>query len=86
MLRKPNKFPECEVVRQEYKLQYGVDKLEVLTAAVEPDDKIILLDDCVATGGSLRASIDLFLKMDIPVIGAGLILIIPEVTRAGNMQ
>eukprot|EP00850_Spirogloea_muscicola_P015401 SM000117S25521 [mRNA] locus=s117:261686:263585:- [translate_table: standard] len=58
MIRKPKKLPG-EVIYEEYTLEYGTDRIEMHQGAVEPGDKALLIDDLVATGGTLGAGIRL---------------------------
>lgn len=57
-LRKPGKLP-YETVSEEYELEYGIDALEVHTDAVVEGEKILLVDDVIATGGTAAAAIRL---------------------------
>jgi adenine phosphoribosyltransferase len=60
-IRKPGKLPYATVA-VEYQLEYGTDKLEVCTDAFEPGRRVLLLDDVLATGGTIRACKDLVAK------------------------
>jgi adenine phosphoribosyltransferase len=57
-VRKPGKLPAA-VTRQEYSLEYGTDVVEMHTDAVKPGENVLLLDDLLATGGTIRAACDL---------------------------
>ena len=57
-LRKPGKLPG-EVISENYTLEYGTDCLEMHVGAVEPGDRVVVVDDLVATGGTLSAAIKL---------------------------
>lgn len=57
-LRKPGKLP-FETVTEEYELEYGVDSLEIHTDALEDEEKVLLVDDVIATGGTAAAAIKL---------------------------
>jgi len=57
-LRKPGKLP-YETVSEEYQLEYGTDALEVHTDAVVEGEKVLLVDDVIATGGTAAAAIRL---------------------------
>lgn len=58
MARKPGKLPG-EVVEQSYAKEYGTDKICITHDAIGPDDVVLLHDDLLATGGSMRAAYDL---------------------------
>ncbi len=53
-IRKPGKLPD-DTISQEYSLEYGTDTLEMHTDAVKPSQKILLVDDLLATGGTMAA-------------------------------
>lgn len=55
LIRKKGKLPR-EVVRQEYELEYGTATIEMHKDAVKPGQKIVLVDDLIATGGTLAAA------------------------------
>mgnify|MGYP003993195923 FL=1 len=58
MIRKSGKLPG-PTIAHEYALEYGTDTIEIQEDAVKADDRIVVLDDLLATGGTLAASIDL---------------------------
>lgn len=60
-IRKPGKLPH-HVTRQDYDLEYGTDAIEIHSDAVNPGDRILLVDDILATGGTARASAQLIEK------------------------
>ncbi len=57
-IRKPGKLPAATVAL-EYELEYGTDRLEVHVDALKPGHRVLLLDDVLATGGTMRACCDL---------------------------
>lgn len=61
LIRKPGKLP-AETISQEYALEYGTDKIEMHIDAVEPGKKVLVIDDLLATGGTVNASIKLLQK------------------------
>lgn len=67
-LRKPGKLP-YETVREEYQLEYGIDALEVHTDALFEGEKVLLVDDVIATGGTAAAAIRLLKHLGADVIG-----------------
>jgi adenine phosphoribosyltransferase len=66
-LRKPGKLP-YETVREEYELEYGIDALEVHTDAVLDGEKVLLVDDVIATGGTAAAAVQLLRNVGADVI------------------
>ena len=73
MVRKQGKLPgPC--VKYEYQLEYGTDILEIQEDAVKPGQKIVLLDDLLATGGTMLAAIELLRKVGADVIGSACII------------
>lgn len=66
-LRKPGKLP-YETVREDYELEYGVDSLEVHTDAVFDGERVLLVDDVIATGGTAAAAIRLLRKLGAEVV------------------
>ncbi len=72
-IRKPGKLP-CEVVEQEYDLEYGTDKLQVHADAVHEGERVLIVDDVLATGGTAAASIDLLRRVGADVVGLAVLL------------
>ena len=71
--RKPGKLPR-ETFSESYALEYGTDELQIHQDAIVPGDKVLILDDLVATGGTSVASAKLVEKAGGEVIGFGFIL------------
>ncbi len=67
-LRKPGKLP-AETVKETYELEYGTDAVEIHADAVEPGQKVLLLDDLLATGGTMAASCRLIERLGGEVAG-----------------
>ena len=67
-VRKPGKLP-YETVREDYSLEYGTDSLEIHTDAARPGEKVLLVDDVIATGGTAAAAIRLLRKIGADVVG-----------------
>ncbi|MBD8973693.1 MAG: adenine phosphoribosyltransferase [Clostridiales bacterium] len=53
-VRKKGKFP-CETIEKEYSLEYGTAVIEMHKDAIKPGDKVVIIDDLVATGGTIEA-------------------------------
>jgi adenine phosphoribosyltransferase len=67
-LRKPGKLP-YDTMREEYALEYGTDALEVHVDAVSEGEKVLLVDDVIATGGTAAAAIRLLRRIGAEVVG-----------------
>ena len=71
MLRKPRKLPGA-TIGLDYSLEYGTDRIEMQSDAVSPGQRVVLLDDLLATGGTMAAGIALLRQADavVPAVGA----------------
>ncbi len=67
-IRKPGKLP-AETLSEEYTLEYGTDKIEIHIDAIEKGEKVLFVDDLLATGGTAEASAKLLEKMGADVVG-----------------
>lgn len=72
-LRKPGKLP-YKTVSENFNLEYGSDSLEMHEDAVEAGEKVLVLDDLLATGGTAEASIRLARKQGADVVEAGFVI------------
>jgi adenine phosphoribosyltransferase len=73
MVRKQGKLPG-KTVRFTYDLEYGSDTIEMQEDAIPPGQRVVVLDDLVATGGTMQAAIDLIRRQGGIVAGAGCII------------
>lgn len=73
MIRKKGKLPG-PTVRHEYALEYGTDVLEVQEDAVKPGQRVVVLDDLMATGGTFNAAINLLRGVGADVVGAACLI------------
>ncbi|MGQ9627311.1 MAG: adenine phosphoribosyltransferase [Anaerolineae bacterium] len=67
-VRKPNKLP-AEKISAEYSLEYGTNVLEMHKDAIRPGQRVLIVDDLLATGGSAKAVIDLVERLGGEVVG-----------------
>jgi adenine phosphoribosyltransferase len=72
-VRKPGKLPG-QTHRVTYTLEYGSDCLEMHTDAIQPGDKVIIVDDLLATGGTISAACDLVTNLGGDVVGVGFVV------------
>lgn len=77
-IRKPGKLPH-EVISQEYQLEYGTDKVEIHKDAINKGDRILLVDDLLATGGTALASVALVEKLGGVISEIAFIVNLPDV-------
>ncbi|KAM0066588.1 putative adenine phosphoribosyltransferase [Helianthus debilis subsp. tardiflorus] len=66
-IRKPNKLPG-EVISEEYSLEYGTDIMEMHVGAVQKGERVLVIDDLIATGGTLVAAIKLLERVGANVV------------------
>ena len=73
MVRKKGKLPG-ETVEYRYDLEYGSDSIEIQADAIQPGQRIVVMDDLLATGGTLAAAVSLFRKVGADVRAAACIV------------
>ena len=83
-VRKKGKLPH-ETVRIAYSLEYGVDEMEVHRDAVRPGERVILVDDLIATGGTATAAIGLLRAIGAEVLAACFVIDLPELGGAAKI-
>ncbi|KAE9457242.1 hypothetical protein C3L33_10858, partial [Rhododendron williamsianum] len=76
-MRKPNKLPG-EVISEEYSLEYGTDKIEMHVGAVQAGERALVIDDLIATGGTLCAAINLLERVGVKVVECACVIELPE--------
>lgn len=67
-IRKPNKLP-AETLKESYSLEYGTDTIEMHADAVKKGDRVLVVDDLIATGGTAAAACNLVLKAGAEIAG-----------------
>lgn len=72
-IRKPGKLP-CEVEKATYELEYGTDTLEVHKDAITPGQRVLVVDDLLATGGTAQATVGLIKKLGGAVVGCAFVV------------
>jgi len=84
-IRKKGKLP-FETVRIAYSLEYGIDEMEMHKDAVRPGERVILVDDLIATGGTAEGAVKLLRKMGAEVLAACFIVDLPELGGAAKLR
>lgn len=72
-VRKPGKLP-AETVCETYALEYGFDTLEVHADAIQPGERVVVVDDLLATGGTTLATANLMKKIGAEMVGMGFLI------------
>ncbi len=85
MLRKPGKLPG-EKIGTDYALEYGTDRIEMHVGHVKPGQKVLLVDDLIATGGTALAGVDLVTRGGGVVSQALFIVDLPQLGGSAALQ
>ena len=75
-VRKPKKLP-AETIAEEFELEYGTDKLEIHTDALKRGDRVLLVDDLLATGGTMAAMAHLVERLGAEVVEIAFVIELP---------
>ena len=76
-VRKRGKLP-WETIGEDYELEYGSDRVEMHRDAIAPGERVLLVDDLVATGGTAEAAIRVIEKLGGKIVGCACIVALPE--------
>ena len=84
LIRKPGKLP-AETISEEYALEYGTDKLEIHKDAIEEGKNVIVIDDLLATGGTVSAACKLLKKAGAHVKAAAFVIELADLNGRKNL-
>jgi adenine phosphoribosyltransferase len=84
-IRKRGKLPS-DTVSINYALEYGTDTIEMHRDAVHSGERILLIDDLIATGGTARAAVSLLRSVEAEVVGAGFVIDLPDLGGAAALR
>lgn len=77
-IRKKDKLP-AETIGHDYELEYGSDRVEIHADAIVPGERVLLVDDLIATGGTAKAACALIAKLGGSVVECAFLVDLPEV-------
>ena len=84
-IRKKGKLPGTTIA-QEYKLEYGEAIVEIHDDALMPGEKVLLVDDLLATGGTAQAGINLVERLGAQVVGCAFVVDLPDLGGAARLR
>ena len=84
-IRKKGKLPH-ETVRVAYSLEYGIDEMEMHKDAIAPGQKVILVDDLIATGGTAEAAVKLLTQMGAQIEAACFVIDLPDLGGRAKLE
>ncbi len=84
-IRKKGKLP-WKTIGQEYTLEYGVDQIEVHEDAIAKGQRILIVDDLIATGGTAEAAVKLVRRTGGEIVGAAFVIDLPELGGAKLLE
>ena len=77
-VRKPGKLPRATIT-EAYELEYGTDNLEIHQDAINPGERVLMIDDLLATGGTMIATANLIKRLGGVVEHAGFVISLPDI-------
>jgi adenine phosphoribosyltransferase len=84
-IRKKGKLPH-ETVRVAYSLEYGIDEMEMHKDAVQPGERVILVDDLIATGGTAEGATRLLRQMGAEIVTACFVIDLPDLGGRAKLE
>ncbi len=84
-IRKSGKLP-AETIGHDYALEYGADRVEIHADAIAQGERVLLVDDLIATGGTAEASVALLQKLGGVVVGCAFVINLPDLGGAQRLS
>ncbi len=84
-IRKKGKLP-AETIGHDYALEYGTDRIEIHTDAIQKGEKVLLVDDLIATGGTAEAAVILIEKMGGKIIECCFMIDLPDIGGRARLE
>ena len=85
LIRKPGKLP-AETIKQDYKLEYGSDQIEIHIDAIKEGERVLVVDDLIATGGTVEAAVKLVQKMKGEILECCFIIDLPDIGGSRKLE
>jgi adenine phosphoribosyltransferase len=85
LIRKPGKLP-YKTIDIEYDLEYGSDKIEIHIDSIEKGERVLIVDDLIATGGTVAAAVRLVEKMGAEIIECCFVIDLPDIGGRERLQ
>ncbi|MDP2143970.1 MAG: adenine phosphoribosyltransferase [Gallionella sp.] len=84
-IRKKGKLP-AETIGRDYELEYGTDRIEIHTDAIQKGDRVLLVDDLIATGGTAEAAVKLIEDMGGIVVECCFVIDLPDIGGRARLE
>ncbi len=84
-IRKRGKLP-AKTIGRDYQLEYGSDRIEIHVDAIKPGDRVLLVDDLIATGGTAQAAVELIEDMGGIVVECCFVIDLPDVGGRARLE
>ena len=84
-IRKQGKLPS-NTIGQDYELEYGIDRIEIHTDAIDPGEKVLIVDDLIATGGTAEAAVKLIQEMKAEVVECCFVIDLPDIGGRARLE
>jgi adenine phosphoribosyltransferase len=84
-IRKKGKLP-WKAIGQDYELEYGIDAIEMHEDAIRKGERVLIVDDLIATGGTAEAAVKLVRRLGGEIAGAAFVIDLPDLSGARRLQ
>ena len=85
LIRKPGKLP-AKTISQDYDLEYGSDQIEIHSDAIRPGEKVLIVDDLIATGGTAEAAVKIVEKMEGQIVECCFIIDLHDIGGRARLE
>lgn len=84
-LRKKGKLP-AKAIGQDYELEYGTDVIEIHEDAIQSGERVLIVDDLIATGGTAEAAVKLLNRVGAEIVGAAFVIDLPDLGGINKLK